>query len=116
VLEVQTEDQVRAFGSAAPSWYVAACGLFSDGPHLCLIDRAWDERDHVSAERFTVFHEISGRPETYVCTTQAYSDSDYDALLKSAGFASVQRRGSPADAEAEPGVALMMITAVAPVP
>jgi SAM-dependent methyltransferase len=104
VLEAHTEDQVRALGSAAPSWYVAEHGLFSDRPHLCLIDRAWDESDHVSP------------PETYVCTTQAYTDLECDALLESAGFTSVQRQTSPADAEAKAGTGLMMITAVAPGP
>jgi SAM-dependent methyltransferase len=116
VLEMHTVDQVRALGSAAPSWYVAERGLFSDGPHLCLIDRAWDECDHVSAERFTVFHEHSGLLETYVCTTQAYTDLECDALLESAGFTSLRRQTSPADAEAKAGTGLMMITAVAPGP
>jgi SAM-dependent methyltransferase len=116
VLEVNTDDQVRALGTAGPSWYVAARGLFSDGPYLCLIDRAWRQDECVSAERFTVFCEDSDRPDTYVCTTQGYSDSEYDALLKSAGFDSPQRRVSPADSESEVGGGLLMVTAVTPAP
>ena len=116
VLEVHTADQVRELGTAGPSWYVAQRGLFADEPYLCLIDCAWDEGNRVSAERFTVFCESSDRPETYVCTTQAYADSEYDGLLESAGFTSVRRRVSPADAEAEAGAGLVMIVAEAPAP
>lgn len=110
VLEVQTEEQVRLLGSATPSWYASERGLFADEPHLCLIDRAWDDTSRVSAERFTVFRSGSDGPDTYVCSTQAYADSEYDKLLESAGFASVQRRVSPADAQADAGGGLVMIT------
>ncbi|MGD8727994.1 MAG: class I SAM-dependent methyltransferase [Gemmatimonadales bacterium] len=114
VLEVQTEGQVRQLGAAASSWYVSERGLFADEPHLCLIDRVWDDASRVSAERFTVFCSGSERPATYVCTTQAYTDAEYEELLESAGFASLERRVSPADGEADAGAGLMMITAAAP--
>ena len=64
----------------------------------------------MSAERFTVFRGGSDGPDTYVCTTQAYADSEYDKLLESAGFASIQRRVSPADAQADAGRGMVMIT------
>jgi len=116
VLEVNTEEQVRQLGTAAPSWYVSEHGLFADEPHLCLVDCAWDDAARVSAERFTVFCSGSDRADTYVCTTQAYADSEYKELLQSAGFTSVQRRLSPADAEPDDGAGLLMITAVASAP
>lgn len=116
VLELHTEEQVRLLGTAGPSWYVSERGLFADGPHLCLIDCAWDETLRVSAQRFTVFCSGSDRPDTYVCTTQAYADSEYDELLESAGFTSIQRRVSPADAQADAGGGLVIITAAAPAP
>ena len=75
-----------------------------------------DDAARVSAERFTVFCSGSDRPDTYVCTTQAYADSEYKELLQSAGFTSVQRRVSPADAEPDDGAGLVMITAVASAP
>jgi SAM-dependent methyltransferase len=111
VLELQTEDQVRLLGSAAPSWYASERGLFADEPHLCLMDRAWYGTSRVSAERFTVFRGGSAGPDTYVCTTQAYADSEYDKLLESAGFASVRRRVSRTDAQADAEVGLVVITA-----
>jgi SAM-dependent methyltransferase len=114
VLELHTEEQVRLLGTAKPSWYVSERGLFADGPYLCLIDRAWDETSRVSAERFTVFRSGSDRPDTYVCTTQGYTDSEYGELLESAGFVSIRRRVSPADAQADAGGGLVMITAEAP--
>jgi SAM-dependent methyltransferase len=114
VLELHTEEQVRLLGAATPSWYVSERGLFADEPHVCLIDRAWDDTSRASAERFTVFRSGSDGPDTYVCTTQAYADSEYGKLLESAGFASVQRRVSPADAQADAGGGLVLITAAAP--
>jgi SAM-dependent methyltransferase len=116
VLELHTEEQVRLLGTATPSWYVSSRGLFADEPHLCLIDRAWDDTSRVSAERFAVFRSGSDGPETYVCTTQAYADSEYDELLESAGFTSIRRRVSPADAQADAGDGLVMMTAAAPAP
>lgn len=116
VLEVHTEDQVRRRGEAPPSWFVSERGLFADEPHLCLIDCAWDAAGRASAERFTVFRGGSGGSDTYVCTTQAYADREYDDLLESAGFISIRRRTSPADAHADAGGGLVMITALAPAP
>jgi SAM-dependent methyltransferase len=116
VLELHTEEQVRQLGTATPSWHVSDRGLFADEPYLCLVDRLWDSAARVSAERFTVFRSGSNRPDTYVCTTQAYSDSEYDELLESAGFSQIRRRVSPADAEANVGGGLTMMTAVSPAP
>jgi len=111
VLELQTEEQVRLLGTATPSWYVSERGLFADEPHVCLIDRTWDGASRISAERFTVFRSGRDRPDTYVCTTQAYADSEYDELLESAGFSSIRRQVSPADARADAGSGLVIITA-----
>jgi len=116
VLEVHTEKQVREFGTTSPSWYVSERGLFADEPHLCLVDYAWDDNARVAAARFTVFRGGSDRPDTYLSTTQAYVDSEYVELLESAGFTSVQRRVSPADAQVDAGDGFVIITAVAPAP
>ena len=83
---------------------------------MCLIDRAWDDTSRVSTERFIVFFSGSDRFETYVCTTQAYTDTEYDDLLASAGFTSIRRRISPADVQADAGGGLVIITAMVPVP
>ncbi len=113
VLEVSTEEQVRRLGTAAPSWYISKHGLFANEPHICLIDCAWDDVARVSVERFTVFCHDSDRPDTYVCTTQAYADSEYNGLLHSAGFLPTRWRVSPADSAQDESSALVMITAVA---
>jgi len=115
-LEVHTEEQVRQLGTAPPSWYVLERGLFADEPHLCLVDCAWDDDARVSAERFTVYRDGSGRPETYVCTTQAYAWPEYQELLASTGFTSVRKRISAADAASPGESGLMVITAAVSVP
>lgn len=116
VLEVHTEQQIRALGAAPPSWYVTGRGLFAEEPHLCLIDCVWREEDGVSVERFTVFRDspdAPDTPDTYVCTTQAHADAEYDSMLTSAGFTAVRRRQSPADRNSGNTAGLIMITAEA---
>jgi SAM-dependent methyltransferase len=114
VLELHTEEQVKQLGTDGPSWYVSQSGLFADEPHLCLIDRAWDDVAMASAERFTVFRVNADGPETYVCSTQAYSDREYEEVLAAAGFSAVRRRNGPADAGADTGGGLLMMTAEVP--
>lgn len=114
VLEVHSEELVRRLGTPPPSWHVSERGLFADEPYLCLIDRAWDEAGRTSAERYTVLRASSNQVDTYVCTTQAYTDSEYVNLLVSAGFISVQRPPTPVDAQVDVGGGLVMITAMTP--
>ncbi|MBD3367150.1 MAG: methyltransferase domain-containing protein [Candidatus Eisenbacteria bacterium] len=116
VLEVSTEELVRGLGAGAQSWYVSESGLFADEPHLCLIDCDWDETARASAERFTVFRSSCSAPDTYVCTTRAYTDSEYDDLLKLPGFVSIQRLDPEAETQSDAGQGLLMITAEAPAP
>lgn len=112
VLEVYEESQVESMGRAGATWHVAERGLFSDEPYLCLKDSRWHEGLRASAERFTVVTLSTGATETMVCTTQAHSSTEYDALLSEARFGDVRSHLSLAGDRSEGDEGLLVLTAV----
>jgi len=103
LLEVHTLSAVREIGEREPSWYTADPGLFSDGPHLCLRESSWDPIQKTATERYFIIAAQTGVAERHGATTQAYSDSEYRALLRGCGFGAVEFRPSlsrdPEDAD-----------------
>lgn len=89
ILEVHTEVAVRRAGSAS-SWYKTAQGLFSERPHICLMESRWYDHLEVARQTFHVIHlesvADSEAVETYHSTMQAWSLEGYMALLYEAGF------------------------------
>jgi SAM-dependent methyltransferase len=103
LLEVHTLSVVREIGEREPSWYTADPGLFSDRPHLCLRESSWDPSQKTATERYFIVDAQTGVAERHGATTQAYSDSEYRALLRDCGFRAVDFRPSlsrdPEDAD-----------------
>ena len=97
-------------GEAPPSWYTAAQSVFSDEPHICLRECFWSAPDRVAIERYFVIPLGSDEVETYVSTTQAYSEREYGSVLREAGFGEVRRYASLAGDEpgAEPGLFVLV--------
>lgn len=89
LLEPQTEVFVRHSGLAKPIWYTSKSGLFSDKPHLCLVESNWDEAHHTATNRYFVFDGNTGYITRYASTTQAYSDPELHGMLEAAGFQEV---------------------------
>jgi len=92
LLEVHTLSVVREIGERDPSWYTADPGLFSDRPHLCLRESSWDPGQKNTTERYFIVDAQTGVAERHGATIQAYSDSEYQALLRDCGFAAVDFR------------------------
>ena len=88
-LEVHTPEAVREMGQGA-SWYKSQGGLFSDAPHLCLTENHWYCEQAVALQIFHVVDLASGTMQTYRSTNQAYSNDDYQRLLREAGFGGVE--------------------------
>lgn len=89
LLEVHTVDAVRRMASGASSWYASPGGLFSERPHLCLMETFWDEAQQAAIERFYIVDAESGAVKRYAATTQAYDDERYRALLAESGFGEI---------------------------
>ena len=105
VLEVQAAEKIRQGGEAAPSWYSAPTGLFSDEPHLVLQENFWDAGARASTTRFMVIDAETGAVSSHALSNEAYGDEELDRALRSAGFGEVQRfpslRGTPAAEETD---------------
>ncbi len=86
LLEVSTFDAVYELGNQPATWYSAENELFSDEPHLCLMESFWDEEHAVAIERYYIVDAASGKVTRYAASTQAYSDEQFKEILRRAGF------------------------------
>ena len=102
ILEVHSFDAVRALGLRPPRWYTRSEGLFADSPHVVLEEAAWAPELRAAIQRYFVVDASTGRVTRHGATVQGYSETDYDALLRSCGFENLERlpsldgSGSPA--------------------
>ena len=86
LLEVHTIDAVRRIGLAGSSWRAVTCGLFSDRPHLRLDEAFWDAERLAATERYYVVDAETASVTRFAQSIQAYTDDEYGALLREAGF------------------------------
>ena len=89
VLEPHTFAAVEQTGREAASWYSARSGLFSDSPHLCLMESVWDAEDAIATHRYYVVDAQTAATERYADSVRAYTDVQYQSLLHACGFAEV---------------------------
>ena len=92
LLEVHTFDSIQRLGNAPSSWYKSGAGLtglFSDQPHICLIENHWIDTQQTALQKFHIIDAASGDVESYRSTTKAWTDDEYRELLSEAGFADV---------------------------
>jgi SAM-dependent methyltransferase len=89
LLEVSTFDGIEQGGNQPAMWYSSQGGLFSDEPHLCLMESFWDEDQAVATERYWVVEAGSGSVRRYASSSQAYEDDEYQSMLMDCGFEQV---------------------------
>ncbi|RKX23614.1 MAG: class I SAM-dependent methyltransferase [Candidatus Zixiibacteriota bacterium] len=89
LIEAHTFDALKKIGESDNSWYKSESGLFSERPHICLTMSDWDDIDKSEEQTFVVIDAETADVTRYTNTLQAYSDDDYRAALKSAGFADI---------------------------
>ena len=108
VLEIQDGEEIEQRGRAAPSWYTAETGLFSDQPHLVLQENFWHEDSRSSTVRFSVIDAKTSEVTSYALSNEAYSSEELTTALRSAGFSDVawfpSLSGEPTDGEVLPVV------------
>jgi cyclopropane fatty-acyl-phospholipid synthase-like methyltransferase len=88
LLETHTYEAVRASGETPASWQRHASGLFSDAPHLCLQENGWNASDATAFSRYYIVDAASADVRQYASFMQAYTDEEYDDILRAAGFTS----------------------------
>lgn len=113
LLELQTFDAVEQMGNVPSSWYSSSGGLFSDSPHLCLMEAFWDEEQAAATERYIII-EHDGQLTHYASTTLAYTEEAIAALLAECGFAQVEFHDALTGQVADSPEDFVVVTAVKP--
>jgi SAM-dependent methyltransferase len=90
LLEVSTFDGVEQMGNMPSTWYSSKSGLFSDNPHLCLMETFWDEEQSIATQRFFIVDSKTSETTRYAFSTQAYDEDEFPALLEETGFGDVR--------------------------
>jgi SAM-dependent methyltransferase len=111
VLEPHTFDAVEKMGKESPSWFSAKSGLFSERPHLYLLENYWHVEEKVTSKRMYIIDAETSEVAFYSQGFQAYTNADYEDLLSECGFADVAFYPSLTGGPAEGQVTLLAITA-----
>lgn len=90
LIEAHTPEEIARIGRTAKSWYSAESGLFSEEPHVCLIENAWHEAERTAESTFYVIDGATGEVTMYRNTLLQYTLEDYGKLFREAGFAEVE--------------------------
>jgi SAM-dependent methyltransferase len=92
MLEAHTFDAVERIGRAPNGWYKSGpglLGLFSDNPHICLIENRWLEKQQTTLQQFHILDAADGSVKSYRSTTKAWTNDQYKQLLTEAGFTDI---------------------------
>lgn len=87
--EVSTATAVRAIARSGRRWYSAPAGLWSDEPHLCLEESAWDGGTRTCTARHYIIDARTAGVQRHAVTYQAYTGGELRRLLRQAGFGGV---------------------------
>lgn len=88
LLEVLDDDRFDKKNSTW--WYTDHRGLWGDFPYLHLGERVWDPIQRAAIERFYIINLETGELQSYGLSDQAYSTEQMVAMLREAGFATVE--------------------------
>jgi SAM-dependent methyltransferase len=111
LLEVHHHDAVRNMGLEAPSWFSSDGGLFSDRPHIVLMDNHWDETSQAATQRYYVIDAETGTVDRYAASYQSYTNSDYTRLLTECGFEDIRFYPALGRSSGDPDPTLIAISA-----
>jgi SAM-dependent methyltransferase len=115
LLEVSSLDSVDQIGNQPSMWYSAESGLFSDKPHLCLMENFWDEEQATATERFYIVDAATGQVTRHAASTQGYDEEQIESLLRDAGFGEVAFVPSLTGKAESEGNEFLVVTAIRPV-
>jgi hypothetical protein len=89
LLEPHTPDSIERIGGEPASWFATASGLFSDAPHLCLVESQFRRSANAAVTRYFVIDAATAEVQRYSGTLQGYSAAEYEALLAECGFSEI---------------------------
>jgi SAM-dependent methyltransferase len=109
IAEPHRFEAVKSLGESSPSWYSSESMLFSDKPHLALMECFWVEEHSVTINRYFIVDAATGSVTLHSSSMQAYSNDEYEALLREAGFNEVEFYDSLTGDEVDRNENLMVI-------
>lgn len=86
LLEVHTLDAVRGQGQQPAAWFSSPAGLFSDRPHVCLMESFWHAEQAAAVVRYYILDAQSGGVQQIDECMQGYSQEQYLEMLAEGGF------------------------------
>ena len=89
IAEPHTFEAIKSFGEESSSWYSGEGMLFSDKPHLVLTEHFWYPEQAVSVNRHIVIDAETGEASIHADALVAYTNEEYEALFREAGFSDV---------------------------
>jgi SAM-dependent methyltransferase len=89
LLEISSLDAVDQIGNQPAMWYSAESGLFTNRPHVCLMETFWDEEQSVATERFFIIDAATSQVTRHAASTQGYDEGQIESLLREAGFGKI---------------------------
>ena len=108
LLEAHLYDAVKRAGQAPKCWFkngvassndqehwfdkVTNDGLFSENPHIVLIENTWLENEKIALSNFWILEDGKDVAH-YVSTNQAYTDHEYMKILENAHFTNAKMQG-----------------------
>lgn len=90
LFEPHTFDVVQQLGEASQHWYSQESGLFSENPHIALMDSYWHADEAITTQRYYIVDAETGSVTRWASSMQAYTHDDYRTLLTDIGFRDVQ--------------------------
>ena len=111
LLEPHSFGVIKSIGKQPSSWCSAKSGLFSDKSHICLDESFWDAQSNTTTKRYFIIDVSTGDVAHYAATYQAYTEQQYNSLLKECGFNSIEFYPSLAKTEGENQTDLIAIVA-----
>lgn len=110
LLEPHVFAAVEAEGQAPASWYASQGGLFSERPHIMLMENFWDAERAIATNRYYVAYAETGEVTRYASSMQAYTDDGYRELVARAGFTDFRHYPSLTGEVAPDGYGLVALT------
>ena len=90
LIEAHTFDVIKNLGNSGNSWTKEESGLFSDKPHLLLIQNRWHEKEKAAQSSYIIIDSQTANADLYRNTIQAYTNDKYKALFEKTGFRRIE--------------------------
>ncbi len=92
LLEAHPREMIKRIGTGPATWRTEEAGLFSDRPYVRLDENFWDEESATATTRYYIIDAATGDVTRHAQTFQGYTEEEYRALLRDAGFDDVTAR------------------------